>query len=92
MTTPAPRRPDDPFVAHNRSLDERLDEAFRRYDVAFHDHSDQLVEARMNLSLLLWEDEEPPDEVTLQLRLDGEQLLRETPPLPEALPEARAES
>lgn len=83
MTTPAPRRPDDAFVAHNRSLDDRLDEAFRRYDVAFHDHSDQLVEARMNLSLLLWEDDDPPDEVSMQLRLDAELLLRDTPPLPE---------
>ena len=88
MTAPRPRRPDDPFVEHHRSLDERLDEAFRQYDVAFHDHSDKLVEARLNLALLLWTDEEPPDEVTLQLKLDGEALLRQTP----ALPEAREES
>jgi hypothetical protein len=89
MTTPSPRRPDDdPFVEHHRTLDERLDEAFRRYDVAFHDHTDELVEARMNLSLLLWEDDDPPEEVTRQLRLDAEQLLRETPPLPEVVPES----
>ena len=80
MTTPAPR---DGFVEHHLSLDERLDEAFRRYDVAFQDHSDALVEARMNLSLLLWEDEDPPDEVCRQLKYDAEVLLRETPPLPE---------
>jgi hypothetical protein len=84
MTTPLPRHPDHSFVDDNRSLDERLDEAFRRYDIAFHDHSDQLVEARMNLSLLLWTDDEPPEEVTLQLKLDGEVLLRETPALPES--------
>lgn len=88
MTMPRPRDPHDPFVDHNRSLDERLDEAFRRYDVAFHDHSDKLVEARMNLSLLLWSDEDPPQEVTQQLQVDAEVLLRETP----ALPESRQES
>ncbi len=84
MTTPRPRDPQDPFVDHNRSLDERLDEAFQRYDVAFHDHSDKLVEARMNLALLLWSDEDPPKEVSAQLQYDAEVLLRETPPLPEA--------
>ena len=84
MTTPQPREPRDEFVEHHLSLDERLDEAFRRYDVAFHDHSDKLVEARMNLALLLWTDDEPPNEVTQQLRLDGEVLLRETPALPDA--------
>lgn len=84
MSTPLPRQPEDGFVEHHLSLDERLDEAFRRYDVAFHDRSDRLVEARMNLSLLLWsDDEEPPQEVRQQLHLDGEVLLRETPPLPE---------
>jgi hypothetical protein len=82
MSTPQPRRPADPLEQHPTS-DERLDEAFRRYDVAFHDHSDKLVEARMNLSLLLWNDEDPPQEVSQQLHLDGEVLLRETPPLPE---------
>ena len=85
MSAPLPREPADTFVEHNLSLDERLDEAFRRYDVAFHDRSDHLVEARMNLALLLWsEDEEPPQEVRQQLHLDGEVLLRETPPLPES--------
>lgn len=85
MTTPSPRAsPDARFVEHNRSLDERLDEAFRRYDVAFHEHTEELIEARMNLSLLLWEDDEPPEEVTRQLKLDAEKLLRETPPLPES--------
>jgi hypothetical protein len=80
--TPMPREPhDDGFVERHRSMDERLDEAFRRYDVAFHDHSDKLVEARMNLALLLWEDEDPPQEVSLQLHVDAEALLRETPPL-----------
>ena len=83
MSTPQPRGAKDDFVEHHLSLDERLDEAFRRYDVAFHDHSDKLVEARMNLALLLWTDEDPPTEVTQQLRLDGEVLLRETPALPE---------
>jgi hypothetical protein len=73
-------------VDHNRTLDERLDEAFKRYDVAFHDHSDKLVEARMNLALLLWSDEDPPKEVSQQLQYDAEVLLRETPPLPEAAP------
>jgi len=71
-------------VEHNRSLDDRLDEAFRRYDVAFHEHNDELIQARMNLSLLLWDDDEPPEEVTRQLKLDAEKLLRETPPLPES--------
>jgi hypothetical protein len=81
-TTPLPREPhDDSFVERHLSMDERLDEAFRRYDVAFHDHSDKLVEARMNLALLLWEDEDPPSEVSTQLHVDGEVLLRETPPL-----------
>lgn len=75
-------------MEHHRTLDDRLDEAFRRYDVAFHDHSEELVEARMNLSLLLWDDDDPPPEVTRQLRLDAEQLLRETPPLPEVVPES----
>lgn len=89
MTTPRPR---DAFVDENRSLDERLDEAFRRYDVAFHDHSDKLVEARMNLSLLLWSDEDPPTEVSQQLQFDAEVLLRETPALPETRREADAES
>ena len=84
MTTPAPRDPRDNFVDENLSLDERLDEAFRRYDVAFHDHSDKLVEARMNLSLLLWTDEDPPTEVSQQLQFDAEVLLRETPALPES--------
>ena len=84
MSTPYPRDPRDAFVDHHVSLDERLDEAFRRYDVAFHDHSDKLVEARMNLSLLLWTDEDPPKEVSQQLHLDGEALLRETPALPES--------
>jgi len=83
MSTPLPREPADTFVEHHLSLDERLDEAFRRYDVAFHDRSDHLVEARMNLALLLWTDEDPPQEVRQQLHLDGEVLLRETPPLPE---------
>ncbi len=89
MSAPQPRPPRHDFVDHHLTLDERLDEAFRRYDVAFHDHSDRLVEARMNLSLLLWEDEEPPVEVTRQLALDGEALLRETPPLPEDVPAPR---
>jgi hypothetical protein len=83
MSAPLPREPADPFVENQLSLDERLDEAFRRYDVAFHDHSDKLVEARMNLALLLWNDEDPPQEVSQQLHLDGEVLPRETPPLPE---------
>jgi hypothetical protein len=89
MTTPRPR---DPFVEENRSLDERLDEAFRRYDVAFHDHSDKLVEARMNLSLLLWTDEDPPSEVSQQLQYDAEVLLRETPALPETRQDLERES
>ena len=84
MNMPRPRDPQDSFVDDNRSLDDRLDEAFRRYDVAFHDHSDKLVEARMNLSLLLWSDEDPPQEVTQQLQFDAEVLLRETPALPES--------
>ena len=85
MTTPSPRTsPDDRFLEQQRSLDQRLDEAFRRYDVAFHQHTEELVQARMNLSLLLWDDDEPPEEVTRQLRLDAEKLLRETPPLPES--------
>ena len=83
-STPLPREPSDTFVTHHLSLDERLDEAFKRYDVAFHDHSDALVEARMNLALLLWSDEDPPVEVSAQLHLDGEVLLRETPALPES--------
>jgi hypothetical protein len=82
MSTPRPRRPADSLAQHPTS-DERLDEAFRRYDVAFHDHSDKLVEARMNLALLLWTDEDPPLEVSQQLHYDAEVLLRETPPLPE---------
>ncbi|MFN2536785.1 MAG: hypothetical protein ABR549_01355 [Mycobacteriales bacterium] len=83
MTTPLPREPREPFVEEHLSLDERLNEAFRRYDVAFNDHSDKLVEARLNLALLLWSDDDPPAEVTKQLEHDGEVLLRETPPLPE---------
>jgi hypothetical protein len=81
MTAPEPRPPGDDFVDHHLTLDERLDEAFRRYDVAFHDHSDKLVEARMNLALLLWTDEDPPAEVRTQIAYDAEVLLRETPPL-----------
>jgi hypothetical protein len=86
MSTPRPRDPADSLEQHPTS-DERLDEAFRRYDVAFHDHSDKLVEARMNLALLLWTDEDPPPEVSQQLHYDAEVLLRETPPLPESEPE-----
>ena len=84
MASPQPREPRDTFVDQNLTLDDRLDEAFRRYDVAFHDHSDKLVEARMNLSLLLWTDDDPPDEVSKQLQYDAEVLLRETPALPES--------
>jgi hypothetical protein len=84
MSAPRPRRPADSF--EHPTSDERLDEAFRRYDVAFHDHSDKLVEARMNLALLLWTDEDPPAEVSQQLHYDAEVLLRETPPLPESAP------
>ena len=93
MTTPVPQQTPrdgvvDGFVEQHRTLDERLDEAFRRYDQAFRERDDKLVEARMNLSLLLWEGDDPPEAVTRQLRVDAEQLLRDTPPLPEVVPES----
>jgi hypothetical protein len=82
MTTPSPRKPPEDFVDHHLSMDERLEEAFRRYDAAFNGHREaQLLQARIDLSLILWADDEPPSEVTTQVALDGEKLLRDTPPL-----------
>ncbi|MCW2501236.1 MAG: hypothetical protein JWN87_2912 [Frankiales bacterium] len=83
MSTPDQRRDPDAFVAEHASLDERLTEAFRRYDAAFHGvtPSGELVRARMDLSLLLWGDEDAPEPVQEQLAHDGLRLLRETPPL-----------
>jgi hypothetical protein len=83
MTTPRSRRDPDVFVDVHASMDDRLAEAFRRYDAAFHgaEGTPELVKARMDLSLLLWGDEDAPEQVREQLAYDGQQLLRETPPL-----------
>jgi hypothetical protein len=82
MSTPAPLGPND-FLSSHHTLDERLDAAFRRYEAAFAaTGSPDLVPARMDLSLLLWPDqEEPPQEVCQQLAIDAAELLRQTPPL-----------
>ena len=83
MTTPPPA--DKGFVDGHADLDERLAAAFRRYDAAFGHRSPrpdpELVQARMDLSLLLWSEDDVPEQVEQQLTLDGEQLLRDTPPL-----------
>lgn len=84
MTTPPPPRESaEGFVAEHQSMDDRLEAAFRRYDAAFHAErtTPELLRARMDLSLLLWGDEDAPPEVQQQLASDGQQLLRETPPL-----------
>lgn len=83
MTAPEPRR--GGFVAGNAELDLRLEQAFVRYDEAFHSRRRAphatLVAARMDLSLLLWQDEDAPAQVREQLAVDGDELLRDTPPL-----------
>jgi hypothetical protein len=85
MTTPTPRDSNDNFVEEHVSMDDRLEEAFRRYDAAFQGRrAQQLAGARIDLSLILWADEDPPQEVTQQMALDGEALLRDTPPLEES--------
>jgi hypothetical protein len=77
--------PDGGFVGGHEALDDRLAAAFRRYDQAFQTRRRtppaQLVAARLDLSLLLWEDGEVPDPVRDQLASDGAILLRDTPPL-----------
>jgi hypothetical protein len=80
-STPAPEP--DGFVGAHASLDDRLAAAFRRYDAAFHGTptAEELVKARLDLSLLLWEDDDAPPPVLDQLAADGQRLLRETPPL-----------
>jgi len=65
---------------------ERLEAAFHRYDEAFHARRStppvELAAARMDLSLLLLaEDGDAPTEVREQLAADGEELLKDTPPL-----------
>ena len=78
-------QPPSTFVEAHDALDERLAEAFRRYDQAFRSRklepTPELVTARMDLSLLLWQDEEAPEEVRDQLAADAKDLLRDTPPL-----------
>ena len=73
------------FIDGHDELDERLAEAFRRYDEAFRGRKTvppaELVTARMDLSLLLWQDDEAPQEVREQLAADAKDLLRDTPPL-----------
>ncbi len=85
MTTPEPRLPPDGFIAGHAELDHRLAEAFERYDEVFRAHSSarhaELVAARMDLSLLLWDGEEAPEMVQEQLASDGRELVRETPAL-----------
>ncbi|MCU1593468.1 MAG: hypothetical protein JWO12_860 [Frankiales bacterium] len=83
MSTSVPRQPNDDFVARHRSMDERLEEAFARYEAACLDlQPTALFRARLDLALLLWTGEElPPMAVRTQLVLDTEQLVEETPPL-----------
>ncbi len=72
----------EPFVEVHRSLDDRLAEAFRRYERAFQDHTTDLSVARLDLTLLLWEStEQAPDAVRAQAELDAQAIFRETPPL-----------
>ena len=69
----------DPFVAAHRSLDERLDEAFRRFEGA---PPPDRVKARLDVGLLVWgDDEDAPESVRALLAADAEELVRETPPL-----------
>ena len=73
------RKPD---LEVHRSVDSRLDEAFRRYDIAFRDHTADLAPSRLDLTLLLWETgEQAPEAVRAQAALDAQSLFRETPPL-----------
>lgn len=86
MTTPQPRSSSNTFIDGHDELDDRLTEAFARYDEAFQSRlrapQSQLVQARMDLSLLLWQDDETaPAPVQEQLAADGDALLRDTPPL-----------
>jgi hypothetical protein len=80
---PAPAPEPDVAVPAQATGDERLAEAFRRYDVAFHGHAsaDELLKARLDLELLLWEDGEAPPPVLDQLAADAQRLVRDTPPL-----------
>jgi hypothetical protein len=83
VTTPEPRPGSTP--GSHEELDERLAEAFRRYDEAFRSRraapQANLVAARMDLSLLLWDGEDAPPQVQEQLAADGQDLMRDTPPL-----------
>lgn len=72
----------DPFVAAHRSLDERLDEAFRRFDGDETTPPDERLRARLDVGLLVWaDDEEAPESVRELLAADAEELVRDTPPL-----------